>query len=268
MPTDADRSSEPPGDETPGWDASTVARFYDEELETWKAILGPTLHYHFGVVDPEAAPDDAEAHFDHAVRRVADWIPQGARVLDVGCGWGGAARVLRRERDARLHGVTVSPAQAEHYRRSLPEAGCTLADVAELELDERFDVAMMLESFCHVDRPERALRILRRLAPRLVLLDHVSPGDSYVDTRWRMRFPSHEAFRALVRDAGYAIVHDERTQVPWVPAARHWLGNVERRFPDGAPEGQLARLAGLCRGILAHGGSPTHIHLLVAEVEA
>ena len=72
----------------------------------------------------------------------------------------------------------------------------------------------------------------------------------------------------LVRDAGYAIVHDERTQVPWVPAARHWLGNVERRFPDGAPEGQLARLAGLCRGILAHGGSPTHIHLLVAEVEA
>ena len=64
-------------------------------------------------------------------------------------------------------------------------------------LDERFDVAMMLESFCHVDRPERALRILRRLAPRLVLLDHVSPGDSYVDTRWRMRFSSHEAFRAL-----------------------------------------------------------------------
>ena len=89
---------EKPESDEVSWDSGTVADFYAGETAGWKEVLGPGMHYHFGSVDPASPIDDAEAHFRFAVRQLYPWVPVRSRVLDVGCGWGGPARILVYER--------------------------------------------------------------------------------------------------------------------------------------------------------------------------
>ena len=55
-------------------------------LDALKIILGPELHYHFGIyASDQTSYDEAQRQ---AVRDLFRFIPFGASVLDLGCGWG------------------------------------------------------------------------------------------------------------------------------------------------------------------------------------
>ncbi len=85
-----------------------VASHYDDLDEFYREVWG--LHVHHGLW--ETGRETPEVAAENLLRRVfRDVALEGARVCDIGCGYGGTARYLARERGASVEGYTVSSAQ-------------------------------------------------------------------------------------------------------------------------------------------------------------
>jgi 2-polyprenyl-3-methyl-5-hydroxy-6-metoxy-1,4-benzoquinol methylase len=109
-------------------------------------------------------------------------VPAGASVLDVGCGVGRWSRRLASS-GARVTGIDLAPTMVEEARRRAEGAGLSercrflVADLAELDLSERFEQILGVTVLQHIlDAPrfERAVgRLAAHLAPggRVVLLE-------------------------------------------------------------------------------------------------
>ena len=79
-------------------------------------------------------------------------LPQGSRVLDLGCGDGLPDTQLLAER-FRVTGVDVSPEQVRRATAAVPSAEFVCADFSELELPQgSFDGVAAFYSFNHVPR--------------------------------------------------------------------------------------------------------------------
>ena len=231
----------------------------------WQAVLGPTMHYNFGTRVSDNASDDAESCLNNTVRSLYPWIPVGSSVLDAGCGWGGPARLLVDERQARVHGVTVSDIQAEFFRTHVPEATCTCEDLAQLDLSEDVDVTIALESLTHVDQVGQALGCIRNRTDRLIIRDHVSKGPGFNMDHWRMQVPAVVDFRTQIEQAGFSITHEELVDVPWECVAKFWYCNIKSAFPLSTPKGHFSVLEQTCADIITNGPPQLDIGLFVAE---
>ena len=71
-------------------------------------------------------------------------MSRGARVLEIGCGWGGLAEVAAREFGAQVTGVTLSSEQLAWGQQRLQARG--LAEHAELRLQDYRDLAARHEA--------------------------------------------------------------------------------------------------------------------------
>lgn len=251
------------------WTSEKVGDFYSGETAGWREVLGPGMHYHFGSIDPHRPTDDAQAHFVHAVRGLYRWIPSGSRVIDVGCGWGGPARMLVEERNCSVHGITVSGVQAKEFAVQVPSARVSVIDAQELDLEpdrDDADVAIMLESLTHMPRPDLVLNNLRPHIGRLLIRDYVANGDTgFTNPEWKMRFPSRVEMRKQIAEAGFRLVHEETIEVTWRTSAFFWLHNIRRAFPLFTPKGQFEVLQRLCEVIVRRGDAQVEIVMFVAE---
>ena len=102
---------------------------------------------------------------------IASQLPQGGRVVDVGCGDGALAEAIGRLRpDLRLSGldVLVRPsariAVTPFNGRNIPHA------------DTSFDVALLVDVLHHAGDPEVLLREAQRVARMIVVKDHTLQG--------------------------------------------------------------------------------------------
>lgn len=111
---------------------------------------------------------------------IADRLPRGARVLDVGCGSGDlAAMIMRLRPDISIEGIdvlvrpgTAIPVQAY--------------DGAHIPFgDDAFDAAMVIDVLHHTDDPEAVLAEIARVAPVVVVKDHLRDG---IAARVTLRF--------------------------------------------------------------------------------
>lgn len=150
---------------------------------------------------------------------LAGRLPEGAEVLDLGCGAGrpNAERLARR---LRVTGVDVSARQLELARAAVPGATFVQADMTEVGLAPRsFDAVVALYSITHVPREDHAallMAIARWLRPGALLLASLGCSDTpgVVEEGWLgapMFFSSHppEANRRLLAEAGFELLHDE-----------------------------------------------------------
>lgn len=105
-------------------------------------------------------------------RHLAELVPQGARVLDVGAGDGLLARrVLDARPDLTMCGVDVLVRPRTHVPVT-PFDGTTLPFP-----DDAFDAVMMVDVLHHAADPERLLREIRRVARVAVIIkDHLVRG--------------------------------------------------------------------------------------------
>lgn len=122
---------------------------YDIGNDLYRAMLDPRMIYSCGYwaqADDLAAAQVAKLEL---VCRKLQLAP-GMRVLDIGCGWGGAARYAAESRGVEVVGITVSQEQAELAReecRGLP-VEIRLCDYRDVR--EKFDRIFSIGMFEHV----------------------------------------------------------------------------------------------------------------------
>lgn len=144
-----------------------VAAHYDDLDPYYRDIWGE--HVHHGLWD-SGRESPAEA-----TRRLVDLVADRAqvqadqRVCDVGCGYGGTARVLARDLGAEVTAITLSPAQHAFARALEPDATnplYLLGDWLANDLPaDHFDAVVAIESTEHMADPPaffaEAARVLR-----------------------------------------------------------------------------------------------------------
>jgi cyclopropane-fatty-acyl-phospholipid synthase len=181
-----------------GTSPAAIARHYDLSDEFFALWLGPEMIYSCALWAD--VPTDTLAR---AQARKVDWFARelgvgGGRVLDAGCGWGGAAnRLVAHHGAASVTGISLSAAQIERAQRAA-EANATfrLESWVDHEPDDEYDAVLCVEASEHFARDgltsedkvvayraffERSASWLRpggRLGLQAICLDNAGPGES------------------------------------------------------------------------------------------
>lgn len=219
-------------------------QFYsNESIHEWKQIIGQELHYHYGYF---LGDEDLETGLRQTIKNFYPYIPLDSRVLDVGCGWGGPARLITKERNCSVQGITISAAQAEYCRST--GLNVWQRDLEQDSIDGEYDVVFMMEALSHIRDKFKLLQQLRQHAPRLILsVNCVS--DSYPGNRTvfgdSMVFCSTSELVGYVEQAGWRIqsLRDRRPQS--IPTLVHWQNNLDRVYGNRIPPHHLSMLGQL-----------------------
>jgi methionine biosynthesis protein MetW len=110
----------------------------------------------------------SRARADHLA--IASRVPQGARVLDVGCDDGALLVLLRQTRNARASGLELSPTAAG---LAIARGLSVMQGDADTDLsawpDDSFDVAILSKTIQEMRDPAGILRELIRIAPHIII---------------------------------------------------------------------------------------------------
>lgn len=115
-----------------------IVAHYDLGNDFYAGWLDPGMTYSAALFErPDQALEEAQQVKYAALADAADIRP-GQTVLEIGCGWGGFAEYLARERGARVTAITLSPSQKAYAERRIAQAG--LSDRVSIELIDYRDV--------------------------------------------------------------------------------------------------------------------------------
>jgi MPBQ/MSBQ methyltransferase len=158
-------------------DSASVARAYDRWTDD--ALLENLWgeHVHLGHYGSPPRPRDFRAAKEDLVHELVRWshldsLPPGSRILDVGCGIGGSARILARDYGFNVLGISISGAQIARATALTPAdlgGRCRFAVMDALALDlpgGSFDGVWSVEAGPHMpDKQRYADELLRVLRP-------------------------------------------------------------------------------------------------------
>lgn len=103
-----------------------------------------------------------------AHRQMLDWVPEGSRVLELGCSSGYMGAILTHQKGCTVTGVELDPAAAADARgRGLEVIEGSLEDAAlRARIPGRYDVVMAADVLEHLREPALVLAEMQRwLAP-------------------------------------------------------------------------------------------------------
>ncbi|CAK6698858.1 methyltransferase domain-containing protein [Synechococcus sp. CBW1107] len=194
--------------------ADAYDRWTDDRL--LERLWGEHVHLgHYGTPPRRRDFRRAKEDFVHELVRWSglDQLPPGSRVLDVGCGIGGSARILARDYGLDVLGISISPGQIRRAQELTPAGlSCRFAvmDALDLELpDAGFDAVWSVEAGPHMpDKQRYADELLRVLKPggRLAVAD------------WNRRDPGVRPLNGLERWVMHQLLvqwaHPEFASIP------------------------------------------------------
>jgi cyclopropane-fatty-acyl-phospholipid synthase len=230
-------------------DQRAVTHHYDVSNEFFELFLGPTITYSCAVFSRGATTLEEAQETKLALTYDKLGVEPGARVLDVGCGWGSFA-VHAAERGANVVGITLSEPQAAKARARAEAAG--VADRVEIRVQdyrdlrgERFDAIAsigMVEHVGSVRIDEYARTLAALLEPGGTLLNHGIARLRHTDAEAgafseRYVFPDAAPLHlsrimlALER-AGFEPLHAEGFRMDYAETLRHWADNLDANLDE------------------------------------
>ncbi|HJT32825.1 MAG TPA: class I SAM-dependent methyltransferase [Pirellulales bacterium] len=195
-----------------------VAAHYDSLDRFYREIWGEHVHHGLWLTGRESVPEATRRLIGLVAEQAA--LGRGSQVCDVGCGYGGTARVLANESAAIVTGLTISENQYAYAQRLTSGADnpkYLLRNWADNGLpDESFDAVIAIESTEHmVDKPQffaEARRVLRPGGRLVVCAWLARPSPSWAEIRFLLepicretRLPgmgSADEYRQMIVDAG------------------------------------------------------------------
>lgn len=231
--------------------ADSVANSYDEWTEDGilEFYWGEHIHLgHYG--SPPKNKDFIAAKYDF-VHEMVRWggleeLPEGTTLLDVGCGIGGSSRILAKDYNFNVTGVTISPQQVKRATELTPEgvkAKFQVDDAMSLSFpDASFDVVWSVEAGPHMpDKAVFARELLRVLKPGgiLVVADWNQRDDRLVPLNFWEKpvmkqlldqwshpaFSSIEGFSELLAETG--MVEGEVVTADWTKETLpSWIDSI------------------------------------------
>jgi len=225
-------------------------RHYDLGNDFYEAMLDARMMYSCAYWEDAATLDQAqEAKLDLTLGKLG--LRPAQRVLDVGCGWGGALQYAAEKYGITGVGVTVAREQAAYARRSCEGLPIAIRLQDYRDMREKFDHAFSIGMFEHVGvrNYRRYMRVVRRcLHPGGRFLLHTIGGfrsTNHTDP-WIHRYifpnsmiPSREQIERAI-DGIFTVIgwqsigaHYERTLLAWrANCERSWarMADHDRRF--------------------------------------
>ncbi len=201
-----------------------IKEFYsDESIDVWKKVIGQDLHYHVGWGDGDI--------FYNAIEHLYQFIGENKKVLDCGCGWGGTGKVLQRDKSCDVTGITNSPIQYEYIKDNIP-MNVELIDLHEYSSEDKYDVAIFIESYCHLTNPEKVLYNIAEVTNKIILREyHLKTNEypkGYVD-KWFMNLYRKVQLIELIKDMGYNLTHEEEHyHYALEPTLSLWYNNINK----------------------------------------
>ncbi|KQX87097.1 SAM-dependent methyltransferase [Variovorax sp. Root473] len=168
-----------------------IAFHYDLGNAFYRHWLDDSMLYSSAMFS-DADDDTLEAAQARRLAAIADMLdtPQGADVLEIGCGWGTLAASLARRHEARVTGVTLSSEQLAFARERAQDWG--VADRVDLRLQDyrdvqgRFDRIVsieMIEAVGEAYWPTYFATLRERLKPGgVVVLQAITIADAQFDS--------------------------------------------------------------------------------------
>ena len=170
------------------------AKFYDEKWMAWRDMqrYAPAPRYLRRIVMKELS----RVTFDS--------------VLDAGCGQGALLEILaKRYPGVKLSGSELSETALDACRRLLPDAEFYRMDLLQdrVPVDRRYDVVISVQVLEHLEDDLAALRKLRQLCQRYILVS--VPGgklDAHGQRNGHYRHYTKRSLSAVMREAGFDVI--------------------------------------------------------------
>jgi cyclopropane-fatty-acyl-phospholipid synthase len=148
-------------------DKDAVAFHYDTSNEFFEIFLSKNMLYTAGDWSRVDTPADrhtpadldkaCEHKFDRAIEALGD-IPKDARILDVGCGWGGSVAHLCKAGFTNVRGITISKEQVRWFNEQSEGPGVVdYLHYKELAEGETYDVIVGFQCTEHMPYDELKL---------------------------------------------------------------------------------------------------------------
>ncbi|MBK6615023.1 methionine biosynthesis protein MetW [Ottowia sp.] len=181
---------------------------------------------------------------DQAVMRsIARLVPEGAHVLDLGCGDGALLELLRRERRCTGYGIEIDDANVlACVRRGINVLQLNLHQGLAAFQDQSFDVVLQIDTLQHLRNAEVMLRETARVGRtgivafpnfahwpnRLSVARGRMPVTRRLPYQWydtpNIRVGTYKDFEALARKNGLKVLDafglEGGREVRWLPNAR------------------------------------------------
>ena len=234
---------------------------YDIGNDFYRLWLDPSMTYSSAVFsngNMDSLQDGQVSKYRRILKQLN--IRSGAKVLEIGCGWGGFAEVAALEGGAHVHGLTLSTEQLQFARQRLAAAG--VAEQANLQLmdyrdsDGQYDAIASIEMFEAVGEAywptyfECVARNLKRGGRACIqtiviadeLFDRYRKGTDFIQQYIFPggMLPSPLAFRAQAAKHGLRVVDEfkfgldyARTLVEWRDAFKQQSSKVRAQGFDG-----------------------------------
>ena len=200
-----------------------IKNFYNQSPKLWKTILGNDLHYHVGWGDGDI--------FYNSIKYLYQFLERDSKILDCGCGWGGTAKVLQRDLNCKVTGITNSSYQHKYIKENI-DMDIELVDLHNYFPKENYNTSLFIESYCHLSNPKKALSNISTKSKKIIIREyHLKTNQypkSYVD-RWFMNIHHKDTIVELLKDLNFKLIHEaEHYDYALEPTLDLWYNNIKQ----------------------------------------